>query len=82
MEINTQILLEEQVRDGIIILIDTICSKAAPIYPNLCKRANRSVDDKRKIVNMVFELIIVENSTMSPESAVAQIDAELGWNQE
>jgi hypothetical protein len=40
------------------------------------------MDDKRKIIDLVFELVTAENSTITPESALAQIEGELDWIQE
>jgi hypothetical protein len=82
MNIQDQLNQEQIIRQGIIDLIDEVCRKAGEIYPEICTRANRSVEDKRKIVNMVFELVIAENSTITPAAALAQIENELGWTQE
>lgn len=82
MDLEAQIQQEQIVREGISMLIDEVCRKAADIYPNICSRANRSMDDKRKIIDLVFELVTAENSTMTPESALAQIEGELDWTQE
>ena len=81
-DIQAQIAQEEIVRNGISALIDVICAKAAPIYPRICARANRSMDDRHKIIEMAFELLVGENSTMTPDSALAQVESQLEWNQE
>lgn len=82
MDIQQQLEQEQIVRQSISELIDEICRKAGDIYPHVCTRANRSVEDKRKIIDMVFELVTAENTTLTPAAAIAQIENELGWTQE
>ncbi len=81
-DISTQIAQEQGIRNGLSDLIDVICQKAAPIYPRICARVNRSPDDRRKIIDMAFELLVAENSTMTPDAALAQVESELDWDQE
>jgi len=55
--------------------IDTICLKCNMRYPNICKYASRTPDDKQMIINRIFDMMA--EGDLELDEAVAQVDVTL-----
>ncbi len=72
---------EELMKNIIRETVDDICLKKNDSYNNICRISSRSVSDRDKIINNVFDLMTSEKIQMGLKDALSSVDANLepGW---
>lgn len=62
--------------------IDIICQKQADRYPNICRLAHRSNDDKERIAENILDLMTSETLKLELDQAIGQVEGEIGsWGE-
>lgn len=76
MEDKTQEHLhEDEILIGVIRgTVDDICGSSNLKYSNICNLASRSVDDKNKVVDNIFDLMTDDKMPLSMEAALSQVE--------
>ncbi len=71
-------LNEEEILKGVIKkTVDDICSLGVEKYPNICRYASRSNEDKSKIVDDIFDMMTADTLPSTLLGALTQVDNKL-----
>ena len=81
-EISQNLANAETLKSVIRDTIDLVCEKQNSRYPNICKLAHRSQDDREKIADNVFDLMTGDVVKLELDQAIGQVEGEIGsWGE-
>lgn len=62
--------------------VESICRNGNEAFKSICSFASRSALDRAKVVNLIFEMMTAPPSPLELDSALAQVNEALEWENE